>query len=163
MYLYIAAEIVFLVFVSLMFLKGLRQSVIITGYEENQYKRKYEKSSLSEAMKETYKNKLLQYMEKQKLYLDSSLCINDLAEKVSIPPHHLSQILNTCLNKNFFDFINSYRVKESKRFLSEQGPNKKTILEILYQTGFNSKSVFNTAFKKHTGMTPTQFRNLLNT
>jgi len=145
-----------------MFLKGLRQPVILTAYEDNQYKRKYEKTSLSEAIKETYKNKLLQYMENQKLYLDSSLCINDLAEKVSIPPHHLSQVINTCFNQNFFDFINSFRINESKRLLSEQDSVKKTILEILYATGFNSKSVFNTAFKKHTGMTPTQFKKLRN-
>jgi len=161
-YLYIVAEIVFLIFVSLMFLKGLRQPVILTGYEDNQYKQKYEKTSLSKAMKETYKNKLLQYMENQKLYLDSSLCINDLAEKVSIPPHHLSQVINTCFDQNFFDFINSFRINESKRLLSEQDSVKKTVLEILYETGFNSKSVFNTAFKKHTGMTPTQFKNLQN-
>lgn len=162
MYLYIAAEIVFLIFVSLMFLKGLRQPMILTGYEENQYKRKYKKTSLSEEIKENYKNKLLQYMENQKLYLDSSLCINDLAKKVSIPPHNLSQVINTCFNQNFFDFINSYRINESKRLLSEQDSAKKTVLEILYETGFNSKSVFNTAFKKHTGMTPTQFRKLQN-
>lgn len=162
MYLYIIAEIVFLTFVSFMFLKGLRQPVILTGYEENQYKRKYEKTSLSEAMKETYKNKLLHYMEKQKLYLDSSLCINDLAEKVSIPPHHLSQVINSCFNQNFFDFINSFRINESKKLLSEQDSVKKTVLEILYETGFNSKSAFNTAFKKHTGMTPTQFKKLRN-
>jgi AraC-like DNA-binding protein len=162
MYLYIAAEIIFLIFVSLMFLKGLRQPVILTGYEDNQYKQKYEKTSLSKAMKETYKNKLLQYMENQKLYLDSTLCINELAEKVSIPPHHLSQVINTCFNQNFYDFINSFRINESKRLLSEQDSVKKTVLEILYATGFNSKSVFNTAFKKHTGMTPTQFKKLRN-
>ena len=162
MYLYIVAEIIFLIFVSLMFLKGLRQPVILTGYEENQYKRKYKKTSLSEAMKENYKNNLLQYMEKQKLYLDSSLYINELAEKVSIPPHHLSQVINTCFDQNFFDFINSFRINESKRLLSEQNSVKKTVLEILYATGFNSKSVFNTAFKKHTGMTPTQFKKLRN-
>jgi len=89
-------------------------------------------------------------------------CINDHAEKVSIPPYHLSQVINTCFNQNFFDFINSYRIKDSRRLLSEQDPDKKTIIEILYETGFNSKSVFNTAFKKHTGMTPSQFRKLKN-
>jgi len=116
-YLYIIAEIVFLIFVSLMFLKGLRQPVILTGYEDNQYKRKYERTSLSDAIKENYKNKLLRYMETRKPYLDPSLCLNDLAKKISIPPHHLSQVLNTCLNQNFFDFINSYRIKESRRLL----------------------------------------------
>ena len=161
-FLYITAEAVFLIFVSLMFLKGIKQPAIFSGYNENESRGKYEKTSLVDEVKETYKNKLLLYMETQKPYLESSLCLNDLAEKVAIPPHHISQVLNACLNQNFFDFINSYRIKESRRLLSEQGPDKKTILEILYQTGFNSKSVFNTAFKKHTGMTPTQFRKLNN-
>jgi len=101
-------------------------------------------------------------METQKPYLDPTLCLNNLAEKLAIPTHHLSQVLNICLNQNFFDFINSYRIKESRRLLSEQDPRKKTIIEILYQTGFNSKSVFNVAFKKYTGMTPSQFRKLQN-
>jgi AraC-like DNA-binding protein len=159
---YITAEVVFLIFVSLMFLKGLRQPEIFSGNNENRNKRKYEKVLLSGAIKEDYKNKLIQFMEAQKPYLEPSMCLSDLAEKVSISPQHLSQVLNTCLRKNFFDFINSYRIKESKRLLSRQASNKKTILEILYESGFNSKSVFNTAFKKHAGMTPSQFRQLQN-
>jgi len=161
-FLYIMAEVVFLIFVSLMFLKGIKQPAIFSGYNENQSIRKYERTLLSDAIKENYKNKLLRYMETRKPYLDPSLYLNDLAEKVSISPHHLSQVLNTCLNQNFFDFINSYRIKESRRLLSEHDSAEKTVLEILYETGFNSKSVFNTAFKKHTGTTPTQFRKLHN-
>jgi len=161
-FLYIAAEVVFLIFISLMVLKGLKQPEIFLGYNENQSKPKYEKTPLSDAIKEDYKNKLLQYIETKKPYLDPSLRLNELAEKVSIPPRYLSQVINACLKQNFFDFINSYRIKESKRLLSERVSDNKTILEILYETGFNSKSVFNTAFKKHTGMTPTQFRKLQN-
>ncbi|MCD4693709.1 MAG: helix-turn-helix domain-containing protein [Calditrichales bacterium] len=106
--------------------------------------------------------KLISFMKSEKKYLIPDLTLNELAEKVSIPPFHLSQILNTCLNQNFFDFINSYRIEESKKLLSEHSSNKKTILEIIYETGFNSKSVFNNAFKKYTGMTPSQFRNIQN-
>ncbi|GAH90171.1 unnamed protein product, partial [marine sediment metagenome] len=160
--LYIVAEVAFLTFISIMFLKGLKQPVIFSGTNKNQSRQKYEKTLLADAIKEDYKDKLIRYMKSQKPYLEPSLSLDELAEKVSIPPHHLSQILNTCLNHNFFDFINSYRIKESERLLSEQDSYRKTILEILYETGFNSKSVFNTAFKKHTGMTPTQFRNLQN-
>jgi AraC-like DNA-binding protein len=159
---YITSEVVFLIFVSLMFFKGLKQPEIFSGNNENHNKRKYEKVLLSEAIKEDYKNKLIQCMEAQKPYLEPLLRLDDLAEKASIPPQYLSQVLNTCLNKNFFDFINSYRIKESKNLLSGQASNNKTILEILYESGFNSKSVFNTAFKKHTGMTPSQFRRLQN-
>jgi AraC-like DNA-binding protein len=158
MYLYIVAEIVFLAFVSVMFLKGLKQPVIFTGNEENQIKRKYEKTLLSDEQKEKYKNKLIHFMETQKPFLDPSLSLNDLAGMVSIPAYQLSQVINSCLHQNFYDFTNSYRVKESQRLLSEQIPDQKTVLEILYETGFNSKSVFNSAFKKCTGITPSQFR-----
>ena len=160
--LYIVAEVAFLTFISIMFLKGLKQPVIFSGTNKNQAKRKYEKTLLADAIKEGYKDKLIRHIKSQKPYLEPSLSLDELAEKVSIPPHHLSQILNTCFNKNFFDFINSYRIKESEKLLSEQNSYRKTVLEILYETGFNSKSVFNTAFKKNTGMTPTQFRNLQN-
>ena len=160
--LYIVAEVAFLTFISIMFLKGLKQPVIFSGTNKNQSRQKYEKTLLADAVKEDYKDKLIRHIKSQKPYLEPSLSLDELAEKVSIPPHHLSQILNTCFNKNFFDFINSYRIKESEILLSEQDSYRKTILEILYETGFNSKSVFNTAFKKHTGMTPTQFRNLQN-
>lgn len=158
MYLYVVAEIVFLTFVCVMFLKGLKQPVIFAGYDENQFRRKYEKTLLSDEAKAEYLDKLSLYMGRQKPHLDPLLSLNDLAEKVAIPPHHLSQVINSCLNQNFYDFINSYRVKESQRLLSKQHSDQKTVLEILYETGFNSKSAFNLAFKKFTGMTPTQFR-----
>lgn len=162
MYLYIAAEIMFLLFVSSMFLWGLRQPVILTGLEENQNRRKYEKTSLSEEARDILKERLLHQMENHKPYLDSTLSLNDLAKNLSSPSHHLSQVINTCFNQNFFDFINSYRIRECKQLLSDKTQENKTVLEILYETGFNSKSVFNSAFKKYTGMTPTQFRKLQN-
>jgi len=56
--------------------------------------------------------------------------------------------------------VNSYRIEEAKKFFSDPVNRKKTVLEILYEVGFNSKSVFNNAFKKHTGITPTQFRKI---
>lgn len=158
MYLYIIAEIVFLAFVCVMFLKGIKQPVIFTGYEENLLRKKYEKTLLSDESKAEYLEKLSEHMEKQKPHLDPLISLNDLAEQLAIPPHHLSQVINSCLNQNFYDFINSYRVKESQELLSQQLADKKTILEILFETGFNSKSAFNLAFKKFTGMTPTQFR-----
>jgi len=156
--LYIFAEIAFLTFVCFMFLKGLRQPVIFVGVDENQFKRKYEKTLLSEKVKSQYKEKLIKYMEIQKPHLDPLLSLNNLAEKVDIPPHHLSQVINSCFDQNFYDFINSYRIKESQRLLLDQPEEQKTVLEILYETGFNSKSTFNLAFKKFTGMTPTQFK-----
>ena len=56
------------------------------------------------------------------------------------------------------DFVNEFRIKEAKSILKDPSKKEFTVLEILYEVGFNSKSSFNTAFKKHTGLTPTQFR-----
>ncbi|KAB2844021.1 MAG: AraC family transcriptional regulator, partial [Melioribacteraceae bacterium] len=84
--------------------------------------------------------------------------IRELAENLNIHPNHLSQIINEKLGQNFFDFINSYRIKEAEKLLLKNG--KKTILEIAFEVGFNSKSTFNAAFKKHTGVTPTAYKNL---
>ena len=150
---------IFLIFLSVMFQKGIKQPVIfsnINGY--NNAGEKYKKTLLSESRKEMYRKKIEHYMESAKPYLDPSISLHELADELSIPPHHLSQVINSEFKKNFFDFINFYRINESKKILSGFDSNKKTILEILYESGFNSKSVFNSAFKKHTGLTPTQYR-----
>ena len=87
-----------------------------------------------------------------------SLSLNDLAGKLLMSPRILSQVINGSMNQNFFDFVNSYRIEEAKRILLDPSSQHKTILEILYEVGFNSKSVFHSAFKKHANTTPTQFR-----
>ena len=153
------AHIGALILASIIVYQSLRHPELFSGLN---HKRRYEKSQLKESDKQTYLKKLLAYMESDKPYLDSTLSLYDLSGKLKIPTHHLSQILNTCLNKNFFDFVNSYRIEESKKLLSNSDTRKKTILQIVYDTGFNSKSVFNTAFKKYTGITPSQFRNKQN-
>jgi len=138
--------------------KGLKQPEIFNGIEENGKKQKYKKYLLAESQREYYLQKLLAYMEAEKPYLNPFLSMPELAEKIPMTPHYLSQIINDSLNKNFFDFINSYRIRESQKLLMDMSNHKRTILNILYETGFNSKSVFNESFKKHTGMTPSEFR-----
>lgn len=102
--------------------------------------------------------KIKQHMETQEPYLDASLSMYQLAKQLNLPAHELSQLINHKLNKHFFDFVNEYRVKKAMKILSEPQNNKVTVLEILYEVGFNSKSSFNTVFKKYTGKTPTQYR-----
>jgi AraC-like DNA-binding protein len=102
--------------------------------------------------------KLTSYMKTEKPYLEPNLAIQELAERTSISRRRLSYIINTEFNKNFFDFINEYRINEAKTLLAGPESSKKTILEILYEVGFNSKSVFNSIFKKQTGHTPSQFK-----
>jgi AraC-like DNA-binding protein len=102
--------------------------------------------------------KLTSYMESEKPYLNPSLSIRNLSEEIEMNSRDLSVLINKNLNKHFFDFVNEYRINEAMNIL--KNPEKKdfTVLEILYEVGFNSKSSFNTAFKKYTGFTPTQFK-----
>ena len=100
-------------------------------------------------------------MQTSKPFLDSNISIKELAEQVDIPSYYLSYIINECLHQNFFDFINIYRIKESQQLIDQYINDKTTILEIIYESGFNSKSVFNTAFKKHTGLTPSEYKKKL--
>jgi len=92
-------------------------------------------------------------------YLDPTLTIQELSKQVNIPVRDLSILINHHMDKHFFDFINEYRIEKAKEILKDDSKSKVTILEILYEVGFNSKSSFNTAFKKHTNQTPTEFRN----
>lgn len=99
------------------------------------------------------------YVFENEPFLDPSLTIQELSKQVNIPVRDLSILINHHMNKHFFDFINEYRIEKAKKILKDDSKSKVTILEILYEVGFNSKSSFNTAFKKHTNQTPTEFRN----
>ena len=138
-------------------LKGLTQPELFSGITEGPSGRKYKKTALSDEELDRYSGILIDYMESRKPYLNPALTLGDLARALKIPPHTVSQVLSLRLKENFYNFINRYRIEESKRFLSDPSTQKKTILEILYEAGFNSKAAFNMAFKKHTGMTPTEY------
>lgn len=99
------------------------------------------------------------YVLENEPFLEPSLTIQELAKQVSIPVRDLSVLINHHMNQHFFDFINEYRIQKAMQILKDPSKKKLTILEILYEVGFNSKSSFNTAFKKHTNQTPTEFRN----
>jgi len=103
--------------------------------------------------------KIKGYMIKEEPFLNASLSLNDLSKEINIPVRELSILINHNLNQHFFDFVNSYRIKKAMQILQDPTNKHLTILEILYDVGFNSKSSFNTAFKKHTQLTPTQYRN----
>jgi AraC-like DNA-binding protein len=94
----------------------------------------------------------------EKPYLNPSLSIRSLSEEIKMNARDVSVLINQNLNQHFFDFINEYRVKKAMEILKDAAKKELTVLEVLYEVGFNSKSSFNTAFKKHTGLTPTQFR-----
>jgi len=159
---YIIAGILFIIFLSMMFYKGINYPYVFFCLDAKHPNKKYEKTFLSEEIKEKYTSILIQHMENRMPYLDPALTISKLSNQLDIPSHYLSQIINGRFGQNFYDFINSYRVKESIKMLKGDVSKTKTVLEILYETGFNSKSVFNSFFKKYTNMTPTQFRKINN-
>jgi AraC-like DNA-binding protein len=97
-------------------------------------------------------------MEQEKLYQEPELTLNHLANKLKIPTYQVSQSLNEGMKKNFYDLVNGYRVEEAKRLLLDPKNGNYTILSVGFEAGFNSKTTFNTVFKKFTGLTPTEFK-----
>jgi AraC-like DNA-binding protein len=110
---------------------------------------------------EKYTQKLVAYMQKEKVYLNCELRMQDIAVDLEIPAHILSYIINTNLNQNFFDFINQHRINEAKIRLNDVKYNNLTIVAIAYDCGFNSKATFNRLFKQYTNQTPSQYRNTI--
>jgi AraC-like DNA-binding protein len=115
-------------------------------------------STLPNPEKENLVVRIKTYMDQQRPWLEPDLSLETLAGQLQVKPKLLSQVINESLHQNFFDFINRYRIEEAKRLLTNPKDKKITILEVLYEVGFNSKSSFNTLFKKYTGMTPSEFK-----
>lgn len=105
--------------------------------------------------------RLKKYMANEKPFLDPALTIQDISNSLNIPVRELSVLINHQLGQHFYDFVNTYRIENTMEILKDSSKSKVTVLEILYEVGFNSKSSFNTAFKKHTGNTPTAYRKSL--
>jgi len=118
----------------------------------------YKKSSLNEVVDAEKHDELLELMKTDKPFLNPKLTLFELAKSLDISTTYLSQIINHNLNQHFFDFVNGYRIRKAMEILKNPEKKELTILEILYEVGFNSKSSFNTEFKKYTNQTPTQFR-----
>ena len=142
---------------------GFRQpeifsSAVAEPAPSNTSSERYATSALTEKQADKYLDRLLQSIDDQKPHLDPDLTLPELAKQLSISTHHLSQVINQRLDQNFFDFVNSYRVEEAKRRLADPRSHYLTIVAIAQEAGFNSKSAFYTAFRKHTGMTPSQFK-----
>ena len=120
---------------------------------------KYKRSGLGENEMQRILRLLLKYMEEYKPYLKNNLTIYDLSEEINIPKHYISQVINEKLHKNFYTFINEYKVKEFKKRLLDPQNSNFTILSIAFESGFNSKTGFNTIFKKIEKLTPSEYLN----
>jgi AraC-like DNA-binding protein len=121
------------------------------------WKKKYQNNNLTVEKKQQVINELIKNMEVEKKYSDSSLTLTILAKELEISVPYLSQIINEEFHLNFPEFVNGYRIKEAERLLL-YAQAEYTVQQILYKVGFNSKSAFYNAFKKHTGYTPSEIR-----
>jgi len=122
----------------------------------------YKKSGLSEEKALSILKELAACMENEKPYIKPNLSLNELASLLNVTPHNLSEVINTKLNKTFYDFISFYRVEEVKRLMEVDKNEAFSILSTAFDAGFNSKSTFNNIFKKLTGMTPSEYRKGIN-
>ena len=119
---------------------------------------KYKNNKLEATDKQEYLQRLNSYMETRKPFLNPDITLESLASEISISSRILSQIINETYKKNFKSYILEYRIKESMKLLADSEHRKLTVLEILYQVGFNSKSSFNNQFKLFTNLTPLEYR-----
>jgi AraC-like DNA-binding protein len=151
----IALVVFIFYFINKVLIKALNYPDIFSGIELSN-KEKYVSSNLNSDEIKLINSKLMHAIEIDKLYLNPDLTIKNVTDHIGSNTKNVSQVINQMHNKNFFDFINSYRCTEVKLIL--QAEENTTIMEAMFQSGFNSKSSFNKEFKKLNGQTPTEFK-----
>ncbi len=141
---------------------GIRQPLIFSKtlfpVTDGEKQRKYSRTGLHDEEEKRLAAALHHLMVNEKLYLNGNLMLRDVAEKLEIPSHYLSQVLSKQMNRNFFTYINEFRVEEAKKRIRDANSRNLTLLAIAYDSGFNSKSSFNTIFLKIEGLTPSAYR-----
>jgi AraC-like DNA-binding protein len=119
---------------------------------------KYRKSSLSDASKEQILKKILSEMEVNSYFTNNLASLAGLARQINESSHHVSQVINEKMNKNFFEMLAYYRVEYAKKLILQDKQGKITVEELAELVGYNSKSSFNSAFRKYTSKTPSEYR-----
>jgi len=117
-----------------------------------------EKTATQPSVNPEYVRRLDELMRSRKIYMESSLTLETLSKELSVSPRTLSTILNRHYGCNFFEFINKHRIEEAKQMLVKPEYQNSTMLDIMYEVGFNSKATFNNFFKKMEGITPREFK-----
>ncbi|UCF04979.1 MAG: helix-turn-helix domain-containing protein [bacterium] len=132
---------------------------ITTRYRRIQKQRmKYSTTTIDTERMERALSELKTLMEEEKVFLDPDLTLQKLAQRLKIHYNQLSRIINERFEMSFNNYMNRYRIEEAQRRLADPAERNRNILEIMYDVGFYSKSTFNTAFKKFTGMSPSEYR-----
>lgn len=146
-------------FINYLLLNALRQPIIFSGLsaEEAELLAAGQETSPAPSPDTALIDRLAGHMDEAKPHLNSNLTVEQLARQLAVLPRELSRAIKQGFGQNFFEFVSAHRVEEAKRRLGDVA-NTSSILDVMYDSGFNSKSVFNTAFKKATGVTPTQYR-----
>ncbi len=128
-------------------------------YKERPFKkRKKYQSTINPLFADECIRKLDQLMRVEKVYRDDTLSLPNLADKLSISPHQLSQLLNEKIERSFSDYINYHRIEAARKILTSPEGAAKKITTIANDVGFNTMTAFYNAFKKHTTMTPNHYR-----
>lgn len=105
-------------------------------------------------------NSVRRAMDEEKLHLKKNLNLEQFSERVKLPAKEVSAVINKHFGTNFFEFINSYRVEEAKALLADESKAEMTVLDILLESGFNSKSAFHRFFSRLVGVSPSEYRKL---
>ncbi|WP_236551339.1 AraC family transcriptional regulator [Billgrantia tianxiuensis] len=145
-------------FINYLLLHALRQPIVFSGLsaEESRLLTSSKDTTTDQPANAVLLMRLEDHMRRTAPHLDANLTVQQLARQLNVPTRELSRAINQGLGKNFFEFVSDYRVAEARRRLTAD--THQTILQVMYDSGFNSKSVFNTAFKRATGMTPREYR-----
>lgn len=146
------------ILVSGVVLAGGAAAAVIQRRRVRKRELKYSTSTISEERMEKAIAGLSSLMEEERIYLDPDLTLKKLAQRLNIHSNHLSRIINEQFGTNYNDYINRQRVSEAQRRLVDPALQSKSILDIMFDVGFYSKSTFNTAFRKFTGTSPSAYR-----
>lgn len=120
---------------------------------------KYKRSGLSEEKLAQFKKRLIHSMEEEQLFLNCELTLTDIALHLDVRPNHVSQVINSQFDMNFHNFLNHYRVDRAKQLLIDEKYTDSPIVNVAYDSGFNSMSTFYSAFGKFAGVHPVEFKN----
>lgn len=153
---YLIGNITFLIFFVILFYKTIINPSILSTRINN----KHSQFTLDVTNAENIIQTLDKYMKEKRLYCSPNLSLKQLAETTGIPERNISQVINEYKSQNFFDYINNYRVEFAMELLKDKNNASRTMLDIMFEAGFNSKSTFNSAFKKIAGYTPSAFKKL---
>ena len=164
-------DVALLIFVYIIGIWGYRQNQLMTNkkpliamnipVEKDMSTGKYQKSGLKEMQAKSYIKKLVNFMDQTDAWKDNEFSLAKLSMQTNIAKHHITQVLNEMLGKNFYMFVNEYRIDHAKKLIRSNEYRKWSFVAIAYECGFNSKTAFNNFFKKNNGMTPSEYRESL--